>query len=121
MTCINFTLENIIECCSTYFGTRSGGLKSMFVDLAYLQLDDGAFDNEDCNQDQVDEVDIVDIGVFATMDEDGHCDNVDVPKGSSTPMDPALVHLHETMAKIVIDCGEGACIELCDHATSLLQ
>jgi hypothetical protein len=56
------------------------------------------------------------------MDEDGHCDNVDLPKGSSTPMDLALVHLHETMAKITVDCGEGtANIELCDHATSLLQ
>jgi hypothetical protein len=33
----------------------------MFADLAYLQLDDGVFDDEDCNQDQVDEVGIVDI------------------------------------------------------------
>jgi hypothetical protein len=55
------------------------------------------------------------------MDEDGHCDNVDVPKGSSSPMDLDLVHLHETMAKIIAKCGESASIELCDYATSLLQ
>ncbi len=48
----------------------------MFVDLAYLQLDDGAFDDENCNQDLVDEVDIVDNGGFTTMDEDSCFDNV---------------------------------------------
>jgi hypothetical protein len=45
-----------------YYGTHHGGLKCMFVDLTYLQLDDGAFDNEDYTQDLVYEVDIVDIG-----------------------------------------------------------
>jgi hypothetical protein len=84
-------------------------------------LDDGVFDNEDFNQHQVDEVIIIDIGVLATMDEDVHCDNVDVPKGSFPPMDLALVRLHETMAKITVDCGKGVNIELCDHVTLLLQ
>jgi hypothetical protein len=59
----------------------------MFTNLAYLQLDDGAFDNEDCNQDLVDEVNIVDIGGFMAMDEDSCFDNVDVPEGSFAPMD----------------------------------
>jgi hypothetical protein len=59
----------------------------MFADLAYLQLDDGASNNEDCNQDSVDEVDIVNIGAPMAMDEDSCFDNVNVPKGSSAPMD----------------------------------
>jgi hypothetical protein len=42
----------------------------MFIDLTYLQLDYGAFNDEDYNQDWVDEVNIVDIGGFTTMDED---------------------------------------------------
>ncbi len=42
----------------------------MFVDLAYLQLDDGTFDNEDYNQNLINEVNIVDIGGFMAMDED---------------------------------------------------
>jgi hypothetical protein len=45
-------------------------LKSMFIDLTYLQLDDGAFNDEDCNEDWVDEVNVVNIEGFATMDED---------------------------------------------------
>jgi len=69
----------------------------------------------DCNKNQVDEVGIVNIGGLATMDEDGHCDNVNVLEGSSNPMNQALVHLHETMAKITIGCGEGANTKLCDH------
>jgi hypothetical protein len=50
-------------------------------------LDDGVSDDKDCNQCWVDEVDIVDIGGLATMDEDGHCDDVNVLKGLFFPMD----------------------------------
>jgi len=78
----------------------------MFVDPTYLQLDDN------CNQDWVDEVNIVDIGGLATTNEDGHCHNVDVPKGLYAPMDQALTCLHETMVEIIIECGESASIEL---------
>jgi len=54
-------------------------------------LDDGASNDEDCNQDPIDEfVDIVDIGGLMAMDEDSCFDNIDVPKGSSTPMDRTL-------------------------------
>ncbi len=70
LTCTGLTSNNIIEYCNTYFGTHCGSLKSMFIDLTYLQLDDGAFNDEDCNEDWVDEVNIVDIEGFATMDED---------------------------------------------------
>jgi hypothetical protein len=58
----------------------------------------------DCNENQVDEVDIINIGGLATMDEDGCCDNVDVPKGLSSPMNRTFVRLHKTMAKITIGC-----------------
>jgi len=44
LMCINLTTENIIEYCNTYYGTHCGGLKCMFVDRTYLQLDDGAFE-----------------------------------------------------------------------------
>ncbi len=54
----------------------------MFANLTYLQLDDGVYDYEDCNQDLVVELDIVDIGRFTNMDEDNCFNNVDVPEGS---------------------------------------
>jgi hypothetical protein len=85
--CIDLTTNNIIEYCSTYYGTHHGGLKCMFVDPTYLQLDDCAFDDENCNQDPIDEVSIVDIGGLTTMDEDSCFDNVNVLEGSSAPMD----------------------------------
>jgi hypothetical protein len=47
----------------------------------------GAYDDENYNQYPVDEVDIVDIRGFMTMDEDSYFDNVDVLEGSFTPMD----------------------------------
>jgi len=115
----NLTTKNIIEYYSTYYGTHCGGLKCMFANSTYLQLDDGVFEDEDCNQDLVDEVGIVDIGGFTTMDEDNCFDNVDVSKGSFAPMDRTLIHLHEIMAKIIMECTMGANVELCDHATSL--
>jgi hypothetical protein len=38
-----------------------------------------------------------------------------------SPWIKPLVCLHEPMAEIIAECGEGASIELCDHATSLLR
>jgi hypothetical protein len=32
LTCINLTMENIIEYCGMYYGIQRGGLKCMFVD-----------------------------------------------------------------------------------------
>ncbi len=84
----------------------------MFVGPTYLQLDDGVFDDENCNQDLIDEVSIVDIGGLATMNEDDHCDNVDVPKGLFVPMDRTLARLHETMVEIIVKFGKSASIEL---------
>jgi len=87
LMCTDLTTKNIIEYCNTYYGTHHGGLKCMFVDLAYLQLDDRASNDEDYNQDLVDVVGVVDIGGLMAMDEDSCLDNVNVPKGSSAPMD----------------------------------
>jgi hypothetical protein len=92
----------------------------MFADLTCLQSDDGVADDEDCNQDLVDEVNIIDIGGLTIMDEDSCFDNVDVLEGSFAPMDRTLTHLYETMAKITMECIVGTSIELCDHATSLI-
>jgi len=50
-------------------------------------LDDGAYDDEDCNQNSIDEVGIVDIKGFMTMDEGSCFDNVNVLEGSFAPMD----------------------------------
>ncbi len=65
----------------------------------------------------MDEVRIVDIGGLTTMDKDCCFDNVDVSEGSSAPMDQTLTHLHETMAKIIMECTTGVNVKLCDHAT----
>jgi hypothetical protein len=43
------------------------------------------FDDEDCNQDPVNEVDIVDIGGLMAMDEDNCFNNVNVPKDHPHP------------------------------------
>ncbi len=67
------------------------------------------------------EVGIIDIGGFTTIDEDSFFDNVNVSKGSFAPMEQALACLHETMAKITMECIANASVELCDHATSFLQ
>ncbi len=93
----------------------------MFADLTYLQLDDGASNDENCNHDPVDEVGIVDIGGLTVMDEDSCFDNVNVLEGSSAPMDWTLTHVYETMAKITMVCIMGISIELCDHATSFTR
>jgi len=121
LTCINLTTDNIIEYCSTYYGTHRGGLKNMFADLTYLQLDDGVFNDEDYNQNLVDEVNIVDIGRLVAMDEDSYFDSVNVQKGLSAPMDQALTRLHEIMVEITTECTTRASIELCDHATSFFS
>ncbi len=36
LTGTDFTTENIIEYCGTYYGMHRGGLKCMFANLAYL-------------------------------------------------------------------------------------
>jgi hypothetical protein len=85
----------------------------MFVDSGYLQLDDGATNDEDCNQDLVDEIDIIDIGWLTAMDEDSFFDNVDVLVGSFAPMDRTLAYLHEIMTNITIECTTNAIVESC--------
>jgi hypothetical protein len=43
----DFIKENIIEYFGKCFGFNHGGFKPMIMDPKYLQLDDGASDNED--------------------------------------------------------------------------
>ncbi len=85
-----------------------------------LTWHDGAFNNEDCNQSLINEVNIVDIGGFMAMDEDSCFDNADFPEGSFAPMDQTLRYLHEIMAEIITKCTTSASVEFYDHATSLL-
>ncbi len=84
-------------------------------------MDDGAFDDEDYNQYMVDEVGIIDIGGFTTMDENSCFDNVEVPKGSFTPMDQTQARLYETMVEIIAECTAIISVELSNHVTSLLE
>ncbi len=64
---------------------------------------------------------IIDIGGLTAMDEDSCFDNLNVSKGSSTPMNRTLTHLHEIMAKIIMELAACASIELCNHVTSFFQ
>jgi hypothetical protein len=84
-------------------------------------LDDGVSNDEDCNQDLVDEVGIIDIGGLTAMDDNNCFDNVNVSKGSSAPMDRALVCLHKTMVNVTTKCVAGVNVELSNHATSFFE
>jgi hypothetical protein len=47
LSSIDIIKENIIVYCGTWFGFNCEGLKTMFIDPWYLQLDDGASNDED--------------------------------------------------------------------------
>jgi hypothetical protein len=83
-------------------------------------LDDNAFKDEDCNEDQIDKVIVVDSDGLMTMDDNGLYDGVHELESLLTSMDLTLTWLHETMAKITIKCKEVTNIKLYDHVTSLL-
>ncbi len=51
---------------------------------------------------------IANIAGLMAMDEDNHFDNVDVSKGSFTPMDWTLPRLHETKVEITMECKVSA-------------
>jgi len=59
--------ENVIEYCGTCFQFNHGGFKAMFIDPRYLQLDDGASNDEDNEDVQVEKLKIIDIGGLMTM------------------------------------------------------
>jgi hypothetical protein len=69
---IDLIKENIIKYCGTCFGFNHGGFKAMFIDSRYLQLDDGALNDEDNEDVQVEKLKFIDIGGLTTM-------NVNVP------------------------------------------
>ncbi len=94
----------------------------MFIDPRYLQLDDGALNDEDNEDVQVEKLKIIDIGGLMTM-------NVNVPdtldkiiqfERSFAPMEKILFRLQDAMQEITNECKVGG-IQLCDlHATTLL-
>jgi hypothetical protein len=49
LICINIISRNIIDYYDIYFGIHRDGLKSMFTSWSYLQFDDCASNNENCN------------------------------------------------------------------------
>jgi hypothetical protein len=87
----------------------------MFVDLAYLQLDDSAFNDEIATKIRLMRSTLLTLGglqpwmrIFVrTM---LMCLKVRPPG----PWIKPLVCLHEPMAKIIANRGEGVSIELCD-------
>jgi len=46
-TCTNFTKENIIQYCGTWYGFDCEGFITMFVNLSYLHVYDSEFDDEE--------------------------------------------------------------------------
>ncbi len=55
LMCINFTKENIIQYCGTWYGSNHGGFATMFVDPTYLHLYDNESNNEEPNEDDIEE------------------------------------------------------------------
>jgi hypothetical protein len=53
-------------------------------------LDDNAFKDEDCNENQIDKVIVVDSGGFMTMDDNGFYDDVHEFESLFTSMDLTL-------------------------------
>ncbi len=59
MTCTDLTLDNIIGYCGTWYGADFNGFKAMFVDLAYLQINDGSLEDEGYNEDMVERANVI--------------------------------------------------------------
>jgi hypothetical protein len=97
----------------------------MFIDLGYLQLDVEALNEEDNEDVQVEEVEIIDIDGFMTMDVNVLDTNdisniINELENSLAPMEKLLFQLQDAMQKITNECKGGG-VQLCDHATSLLK
>jgi hypothetical protein len=63
---IDLIKENIIEYCGTWFGSNHGGFQVMFTNSKYLQLGDGASNDEGHEDIQVEELGIIDIDGLMT-------------------------------------------------------
>jgi len=51
LTCINFTKENIIQYCGTWYGYDHGSFVTMFADLTYLHIYDNDSNDEKADKD----------------------------------------------------------------------
>jgi hypothetical protein len=51
LTCIEFTKENIIQYCWTWYGSDRGGFAAMFADPTYLHIYDNESDDEKADED----------------------------------------------------------------------
>lgn len=98
----------------------------MFIDPRYLQLDDGASNDEDNEDVQVEKLKIIDIGGLMTMNVNvlNKNDTLDIIiqfERSLAPMEKTLFRLQDAMQEITNECKVGG-IQLCDlHATTLLR
>jgi hypothetical protein len=52
----------MIGYCGTWYGADLGGFKAMFVDSAYLQVDDRSSEDEGYNEDMVEGASVIDNG-----------------------------------------------------------
>jgi hypothetical protein len=51
LTCIDFSKENIIQYCGTWYGSNHGGFVTMFVNPTYLHIYDNESNDEEANKD----------------------------------------------------------------------
>jgi hypothetical protein len=66
--CIDFTKENIIQYCETWYGSNHGVFVAMFMDPAYLHLYDNESNNEEPNEDDIEKPWVVNMGGLLTLD-----------------------------------------------------
>jgi hypothetical protein len=96
----------------------------MFVDLTYLHIYDNEFDDEEADEYHFEELWVVDMCRFMTMDDTSP--NVEKekdhnqPSSSSTPMEKVFVRMGDIMHEIINEVKKGG-VQFIDHTTSLLH
>ncbi len=118
-------MENITKYCRTWFGCNHGGLQTIFTNLGYLQLNDGTSNDEGNEDTQVEELRIIDISGFMTMnvnvlDTNDTLNIINELENSFALMEKSLFQLQDKMQKIINECKGGG-IQLCEHAKSSLK
>jgi len=67
LTCIDFTKENIIQYCDTWYGFDHGGFIVMFANPTYLHIYDNEYDNEEANENHFEKPWVVDMCGLMTL------------------------------------------------------
>jgi hypothetical protein len=83
LTCTDFTKENIIQYCGTWYGYDCGGFAVMFVDPTYLHIYDNESNDEDANEDHSEKPWVVDM--CELMRSDDTSPNVEKEKDHNQP------------------------------------